>query len=80
LQGLGAGLHKSAPGTQKEDVRGRILCATRGGEASHRAQNAAIKLAKERDDTLLFLYAADPEFLDKMAEAGVLNTEQELTG
>jgi hypothetical protein len=36
---------------------GKILCATRGGEASYRIQDAAIALAKERGDTLLFLYA-----------------------
>ncbi|MGD2176211.1 MAG: universal stress protein [Anaerolineae bacterium] len=59
-------------------MMGRILCATRGGEPSHRTQDEAIELAKERDDTLLFLYVVDPEFLGRMAEANVLNTEQEL--
>jgi nucleotide-binding universal stress UspA family protein len=57
----------------------KILCATRGGAASRRTQNAAIELAKERDDKLLFLYVVDLEFLNRMAEAGVSNTEQELT-
>jgi nucleotide-binding universal stress UspA family protein len=57
----------------------KILCATRGGAASRRTRNAAIELAKERDDKLLFLYVVDLEFLNRMAEAGVSNTEQELT-
>ncbi|MEA3339900.1 MAG: universal stress protein [Chloroflexota bacterium] len=43
---------------------GKILCATRGGEASYRTQDAAIELAKERGDTLLFLYVVDLHFLD----------------
>ena len=42
----------------------KILCATRGGEASYRTQDAAIALAQERGDTLLFLFVADTGFLD----------------
>jgi hypothetical protein len=34
---------------------GKTLCATRGGEASYRTQDAAIALAKERGDELVFL-------------------------
>ena len=48
---------------------GRILCATRGGEASYRTQDAAIALAKERGDELLFIFAVDVCFLDKTARA-----------
>jgi nucleotide-binding universal stress UspA family protein len=58
---------------------GKILCATRGGEASYRTQDAAIALAKEQGDTLLFLYVVDLRFLDKIAGAGVVDTEHELT-
>lgn len=58
---------------------GKILCATRGGEQSYRTQDAAIALAKERGDTLLFLYVVDLHFLDRIAGAGVVDTEQELT-
>lgn len=58
---------------------GKILCATRGGEASYRTQDAAISLAKEQNDTLLFLYAVDTSFLDKIAGAGLVDTEQELS-
>jgi nucleotide-binding universal stress UspA family protein len=58
---------------------GKILCATRGGEASYRTQDAAIALAKERGDTLLFLYVVDLHFLDKVAGAGVVDTEREMT-
>ncbi len=48
---------------------GKILCATRGGEDSYRTQDAAIALAKERGDTLLFLFVADTGFLDRTARA-----------
>jgi nucleotide-binding universal stress UspA family protein len=57
---------------------GKILCATRGGEQSYRTQDEAIALAKERGDTLLFLYVVDLRFLDTVAGAGVVDTKQEM--
>ena len=57
---------------------GLILCATRGGEASLRAQNAAIALAKERGDELAFLYIVDLEFLNKTAAPIMVDVENEL--
>ena len=48
---------------------GKILCATRGGEASYRTQDAAIALAKERGDELLFIFVVDTHFLDKARRA-----------
>ncbi len=54
---------------------GKILCATRGGEASWRTQDKAIKLAKERGDELIFLYVADMSFLDKTAAPVVVDVE-----
>jgi nucleotide-binding universal stress UspA family protein len=63
----------------KEDIMGKILCATRGGEASYRTQDAAIALAKEQGDTLLFLYVVDLHFLDKTAGSGVVDVEQGMT-
>lgn len=48
---------------------GKILCATRGGKASYRTQDAAIALAKERGDELLFLFVVDTHFLDKTERA-----------
>jgi nucleotide-binding universal stress UspA family protein len=56
----------------------KILCATRGGEASYHAQDAAITLAKERGDTLVFLYVVDLHFLDKTASGVVVNVEDEM--
>ncbi len=58
---------------------GKILCATRGGEASYRTQDVAIALAKERGDTLLFLYVADLHFLDKTAASIVVDVGNEVT-
>jgi nucleotide-binding universal stress UspA family protein len=62
---------------------GKILCATRGGEASYRAQDAAIALAQERNDELLFLYVVDIEFLKSAARAvrpDVVTAEMEKMG
>jgi hypothetical protein len=47
----------------------KILCATRGGEASYRTQDAAIALALERNDGLAFLYVVDLAFLNTTAHA-----------
>jgi nucleotide-binding universal stress UspA family protein len=60
-----------------------ILCATRGGDASYRAQDAAIALAKERGDELLFIYVVDIGFLQKTARAvrpDVVKAEMEKMG
>jgi hypothetical protein len=62
---------------------GKILCATRGGEASYRTQDAAIALAQERGDELLFLFVADIGFLNKTGRAvrpDVVTTELENMG
>ena len=42
---------------------GVILCATRGGETSLETQDAAISLAKQAGDELVFIYVYDVEFL-----------------
>ena len=57
---------------------GLILCATRGGEASYRTQQAAIALAKEHVDEIVFLYIIDLSFLNKTAAPIVVNIENEL--
>jgi nucleotide-binding universal stress UspA family protein len=59
-------------------MMGKILCATRGGEASYRTQDAAIALAKERGDELCFLYVVDLHFLDKTAAPIVVDVEGEM--
>jgi hypothetical protein len=41
----------------------RILCATRGGEASRRTQDAVIAMAKQEGASILFLFVVDVEFL-----------------
>jgi hypothetical protein len=42
---------------------GVILCATRGGEASLETQDAAISLAMQAGEELVFIYVYDVEFL-----------------
>jgi nucleotide-binding universal stress UspA family protein len=54
---------------------GKILCATRGGEASYRTQDQAIALAKERGDELVFLYVVDLTFLNTTAAPIVVDVE-----
>jgi len=56
-----------------------ILCATRGGEEGYRTQDKAIAMAKERGDTLLFLYVVDLQFLDKTAAPIVVDVENEIS-
>jgi nucleotide-binding universal stress UspA family protein len=57
---------------------GKILCATRGGEASYPTQDAAIALAKEQGDELVFLYVADISFLNRTAAPLVVDVESRL--
>jgi nucleotide-binding universal stress UspA family protein len=61
----------------------KILCATRGGEASLRTQDAVIAMAKEMGATILFLYVVDVEFLKLTARGvrpDVVITEMERLG
>jgi nucleotide-binding universal stress UspA family protein len=48
---------------------GKILCPTRGGEGSYRTQDAAIAMARQQGDELLFLYVVDLDFLSKTERA-----------
>ena len=47
----------------------KILCATRGGEASYKTQDAAIDLALELGVEILFFFAVDVDFLSKTERA-----------
>ena len=47
----------------------KILCATRGGEASYRTQDAVIARARRDGAQVLFLYVVDLDFLSKTARA-----------
>lgn len=46
---------------------GSVLCVTRNGEGGIRAQKEAIQIAKDRGDSLTFLFVADSSFLNKLA-------------
>jgi hypothetical protein len=59
---------------------GKILCSTRGGDASIRTQEAAIQRAKENGDELVFFYAFDMEFLaqaDFVVRSDVVSDEMD---
>jgi len=47
----------------------KILCATRGGEASYNTQDAAIDLALELGVEILFFFVVDVDFLSKTERA-----------
>ncbi len=57
---------------------GKILCATRGGEASYPTQDAVIALAKDQGDELVFLYVVDISFLNQMAAPVGVDVESRL--
>lgn len=57
----------------------KILCATRGGDASFLTQDKAIQLALERGGQLVFLYVVDTHFLDKTSEPIVVDVEGEIS-
>ncbi len=52
---------------------GSVLCVTRSGEGAIRAQEEAIRIAKDRSDPLVFLYVADSSFLNKLAAPVVVD-------
>ncbi|MEN8098680.1 MAG: universal stress protein [Chloroflexota bacterium] len=54
----------------------KILCATRGGEASVRAQDAVIALAQEQNHIILFLYASDIDFLKHVSHGARMDVVQ----
>jgi hypothetical protein len=61
----------------------KILCATRGGEASRRTQEAVIAMAKEEGASVLFLFVVDVGFLSLTARGvrpDVVATEMEHMG
>lgn len=55
-----------------------ILCPTRGGEASYPNQDAAIEIAKQRGQTVHFLYVTDVRFLHKPPGAIMIDLEEQL--
>ena len=57
---------------------GPIVCATRGGEASHRTRERAVALAKERDSDLIFLCVVDPSFAGDLDDWLAAAMEDEL--
>jgi nucleotide-binding universal stress UspA family protein len=57
---------------------GKILCAIRGGEGSYPTQDAAIALAKEQGDELVFLYVVDVSFLNQTAAPLVVDVDAAL--
>lgn len=52
----------------------KILCATRGGESSYRAQDTAISIALEQGAELVFIFVVDTAFLNKTERAFRLDT------
>lgn len=55
-----------------------ILCATRGGEASKRTQDEAIRLAKEQKAQVVFFYVVDDSFLLHTGAAVLVDVDAEI--
>lgn len=55
-----------------------ILCPTRGGKSSVPNQEWAIRLAKERNARLIFLYVTDVRFLDNLSSPILVDISHEL--
>jgi nucleotide-binding universal stress UspA family protein len=55
-----------------------IVCATRGGEGSRAAQEAAIRRARKEGKPLVFLYVTDPDSLGDADEQLIPAIRQEL--
>lgn len=55
-----------------------ILCPTRGGQASYPNQERAIKIAKDRNEDIIFLYVSDIKFLNHTASPLIIDIETEL--
>jgi cation:H+ antiporter len=63
---------------EKESGKGKILCATRGGEASRPTHEKALELAKEQGAEVLFLYVFDQRVLQGVATPIVINVEAQV--
>jgi nucleotide-binding universal stress UspA family protein len=57
---------------------GSVLCVTRNGEGGIRAQIEAIRIAKNRGESLIFLYIADSSFLNKLGGPIIVDIKEML--
>ncbi len=55
-----------------------ILYPTRGGESSYPNQDRGIRLAKEQNAELIFLFVTNVHFLDMMASPVLMDMEDEI--
>ncbi len=62
----------------RSEPKKRILCATRGGEASRATHTAAIAMAHELDADLYFIYVFDQSVLSKFATPIVINVNSQM--
>lgn len=56
----------------------RILSPTRGGASSYPNQDRVIRLAREHEAALFFLYVTDISFLNRLASPILVDVEQEI--
>jgi nucleotide-binding universal stress UspA family protein len=57
----------------------KILCATRGGDASFITQDKAIQFVHDKGGELVFLYVVDTHFIDKTSAPIVVDVEGEIS-
>lgn len=58
----------------------KLLAPTRGGEGSYPNQDLAIRLSRDLEAGLVFLYVSDIRFLDSLPTAYVNDLEENLAG
>lgn len=75
---VGAFSAAKAKADRQEAGPNRILCATRGGQASQPTHQKAIELAQAQGAELLFLYIFDRQILQKFATPIVINVEAQV--
>jgi nucleotide-binding universal stress UspA family protein len=63
---------------EREEYASKILCLTRGGQASQDTHRRAIEIAQGRNAELIFLYVFDPLTLPKAATPLVINPEAQI--
>lgn len=77
-EGAGALISSKAVRGEPQVKRSKIICATRGGQASLPTHKRAINLALEKGAELIFLYVFDQKVLQGVATPIVINVEAQM--
>jgi hypothetical protein len=62
----------------EKNIPPKILCPTRGGQASYPNQDGAVRIARERGIGIDFLYISNVEFLDLTSGPKLVDLQHEM--